>query len=159
MREKFEQIFNLFKHLKSMQTIVNEINTLDYYVYNFDEEKSIDLIDFCLTKFLKSMAYTMICYSNTFKNPNGDTIVEGRFEKNVDGNVETLTRVEFDVWMEDANGEHGNYIGKVIGVPLPDGSDMRYNFPDCTRRQANLIWDQIDEIEQHYFVAPSSSSN
>lgn len=101
----------------------------------------------------------MIGYSNIFKNPNGDTIIEGRFEKDVDGSVETLTRVEFDVWMEEANGEHGNYIGKVVGVPLPDGSDMRYNFPDCTRRQANLIWDQIDEIEPQYFVAPSSSSS
>ena len=85
------------------------------------------------------MAYTMIGYSNIFKNPNGDTIVEGRFEKDVDGVVETLTRVEFDVWMEDSNGEHGNYIGKVVGVHL----GFQHLKPDLT------IEDGFQSLDDH----------
>ena len=51
MNENLEQIYSIFKHLRTMQEIVGEINTLEYYVYNYDEEKSIYLIDFCLTKY------------------------------------------------------------------------------------------------------------
>lgn len=51
MNEKLLNLFNLYKNLRVMQEIVGEISTLDYYVYNYDEDQAISLIDFCLTKY------------------------------------------------------------------------------------------------------------
>ena len=34
-----------------MQTIVGEILTLDYYVYNYNEDEVIRAIDYCVTKY------------------------------------------------------------------------------------------------------------
>ena len=36
MNPKLIELFDLFKNLRNMQVIVEEILTLDYYVYNFD---------------------------------------------------------------------------------------------------------------------------
>ena len=41
MNEKLLEFFNAFKHLRSMQTIVEEILMLDYYVDNFDGSLNI----------------------------------------------------------------------------------------------------------------------
>lgn len=51
MNEKLLEIFDRFKHFRIMQTIVQEIVALDYYVYNYVEEEAIKLIDFCITKY------------------------------------------------------------------------------------------------------------
>ena len=51
MNSKLEKLFNLYRNLRSVQEIVQEILTLDYYVYKIDLDKSIKLIDFCLTKY------------------------------------------------------------------------------------------------------------
>lgn len=51
MNDKLEEIYYMFRRLRSMQEIVNEIDTLEYYVYNFDEGESIKMIDFCITKY------------------------------------------------------------------------------------------------------------
>ena len=56
MNNKLENLFNLFKNLRVVQEIVEEILTLDYYVYNFDEEESIRLIDYCLTKYNREIS-------------------------------------------------------------------------------------------------------
>ena len=51
MNSKLEQLFNLYKNLRVVQEIVEEILILDYYVYNFEEQEAISLIDYCLTKY------------------------------------------------------------------------------------------------------------
>jgi hypothetical protein len=51
MNEKLLEFFNAFKHLRSMQTIVEEILMLDYYVDNFDEAEAIVYLDFCIDKY------------------------------------------------------------------------------------------------------------
>lgn len=51
MNEKLANIFNLYRNLRSVQEIVQEILTLDHYVYNIDIDESIHLIDYCLTKY------------------------------------------------------------------------------------------------------------
>lgn len=51
MNEILEDIYSRYRHLRSMQTIVKEIDTLEYYVYNFAEAESIKLIDFCVKKY------------------------------------------------------------------------------------------------------------
>ena len=51
INERLLEIYKRFKHLRTMQEIVEEIETLDYLVYNYDEEQAIALIDFCITKY------------------------------------------------------------------------------------------------------------
>jgi hypothetical protein len=51
MNETLVELFNLFKHLRVMQEIVEEILTLDHYVYHYDEMRAIALLDFCINKY------------------------------------------------------------------------------------------------------------
>ena len=51
INERLLEIYNRFRHLRTMQTIVQEIEALDYYVYNYEESSAIKLIDFCITKY------------------------------------------------------------------------------------------------------------
>lgn len=90
MREKFEELFNLFKHLRTMQTIVNEITTLDYYVYNFDEEKSIDLIDFCLTKYGEQIKRIGALYQNKVVIENNPHIYEEKDSVEINEDIEYI---------------------------------------------------------------------
>jgi hypothetical protein len=51
MNEVLAELFDLYKHLRVMQEIVEEILTLDHYVYHYDESNAISLIDYCITKY------------------------------------------------------------------------------------------------------------
>ena len=45
MNEVLEELFNRFRHLRTMQEIVREIEIMDYYVYNYVEKEAISCID------------------------------------------------------------------------------------------------------------------
>lgn len=64
MNEKLLELFTYFKNLKCVQTIVEEILTLDHYVYNFEEEMAIDLIDYCIEKYKKEIITIGSLYKN-----------------------------------------------------------------------------------------------
>lgn len=51
MNNSLISIFNLYKNLRSVQEIVGEILTMDYYVYNNDYEQSVLLIDQFVKKY------------------------------------------------------------------------------------------------------------
>ena len=53
MNPRLYEIFCLYRHLRIMKTIVDEIETLDHYVEYYEEDTAIGLIDFCLTKYTK----------------------------------------------------------------------------------------------------------
>ena len=55
MNPKLLELFNRFKNLRTMQVIVEEILTLDYYVYNFDKDAAAKCIDFCVDKYEKEI--------------------------------------------------------------------------------------------------------
>lgn len=55
MNKKLYEMFCLYRHLRIVQTLVEEIETLDYYAENYDEKLAISLIDFCLTKYNREM--------------------------------------------------------------------------------------------------------
>lgn len=59
MNEKLVELFDLYKNLRSMQKIVNEILTLDYYVYHYDEDASIHLIDSAIKSYNREIK--LIC--------------------------------------------------------------------------------------------------
>ena len=54
MNNTIEELFDLYKNLRSVQNIVNEILTMDYYVYNFDHDETVGLIDHFVKKKLNS---------------------------------------------------------------------------------------------------------
>ena len=55
MNNTIEELFYLYKNLRSVQNIVNEILTMDYYVYNFDHDETVGLIDHFVKKYNKEI--------------------------------------------------------------------------------------------------------
>ena len=47
----------------------------------------------------------------------------------------------------DNNGEQGDYIGNFNGY-MRDG-EVKYSISEMSRKDANKVWDAIDEIEQN----------
>lgn len=90
MNEKLLQLFNYYKNLRSMQTIVEEIVTLDYYVYHFDHEKSIDLIDYCITKYDYEIRRIGSLYKNKVVVENDPQIYERKDEEEINTDVEYI---------------------------------------------------------------------
>ena len=90
MRDNFLKIFNLYKHLRTMQTIVEEINTLDYFVYNFDEENAINLIDFCITKYGDYIKRIGSLYQNKVVIEDNPHIYEEKDEIEINEDVEYI---------------------------------------------------------------------
>ncbi len=64
MNSKLIELFDLYKNLRSVQTIVQEIYTADYYVYNYSEDIVIDLIDHYVTKYNKEIKQIGKLYKN-----------------------------------------------------------------------------------------------
>lgn len=88
MNEKLVELFNGFKHFRFMQEIVNEILTLDYYVDNYDEEKVIELIDFCLTKYNKEIKQIGGVYKDTIVVEDDPDFYEEKDEEEIDSDCE-----------------------------------------------------------------------
>ena len=76
MNEKLLELFNYFKNLKCVQTIVEEILTLDHYVYNFEEETAIDLIDYCIDKYKREIMTIGSLYKNKVVIDNDPHVYE-----------------------------------------------------------------------------------
>ena len=59
MNEVLFELYERFKHLRTMQEIVEEIEIMDYYVYNYNETEAIRCIDFCVGKYGDYINYIM----------------------------------------------------------------------------------------------------
>ena len=90
MNNKLENLFNLFKNLRVVQEIVEEILTLDYYVYNFDEEESIRLIDYCLTKYNREIKLISGVKRDKVVVENDYHLYESKDEEEVNSDVEYI---------------------------------------------------------------------
>ena len=88
MNEKLMEIFNYFRYLRSMQEIVNEILTLDHYVYNFHEETAIDLIDFCIKKYNSEMKLIASLHKDKVIIEDDPHIYETKTEQEVNSDAE-----------------------------------------------------------------------
>ena len=64
MNPRLYELFCLYRHLRIMKTIVDEIETLDHYVEYYEEDVAIGLIDFCLTKYNKEMKKIAAIYQS-----------------------------------------------------------------------------------------------
>lgn len=90
MNDRLEEIFNRFKKLRSMQTIVEEINTLEYYVYNFNEEESIKAIDFCVTKYGEYIKRIGSLYQDKVVVENDPKLYESKDDVEINSDVDFI---------------------------------------------------------------------
>lgn len=90
MNEKLVEIFNRFKHLRSMQTIVNEILALDHYVYNYVEGEAIRLIDFCITKYGEYIKRIGSLYQNRVVVEDDPHLYERKDEETINSDVQFI---------------------------------------------------------------------
>lgn len=77
---------------------------------------------------------------------NDNLIVYGKFVKNsIDGGNEELQRIDGACYYNE-DGNPGALIGSFVGTPLPNG-EIGYELSRMSRREKDLVWDAIDEIE------------
>ena len=91
MNEKIVELFNLYKNLRSMQKIVNEILALDYYVYNYDESSAITLIDHAIKSY--NTEIKLICSlrkEGQVVVENDDTLYETKTNEEINSDVEYI---------------------------------------------------------------------
>ena len=88
--EKLENLFNIYKNLRMMQGIVEEILTLDYYVYSDDYEDAKSAIDYCIKKYNRDIK--LIC---SLKNDekmvvveNDETLYEEKTEEEINSDAQ-----------------------------------------------------------------------
>lgn len=90
MNEGLEYLFNIYKNLRSSQTIVNEIITLDYFVYNFDENEAISLIDYCVKKYNREIKLIASLKKDKVVVDNSPTLYEEKDEEEINSDVEYI---------------------------------------------------------------------
>lgn len=91
MNEKLVELFNLYRNLRSMQKLVNEILTIDYYVYNYDEEEVISLIDHAIKNYNREIK--LICSMREEGQvvvENDDTIYERKDSEEINSDAEYI---------------------------------------------------------------------
>lgn len=82
--------------------------------------------------------------NNQFEYANENVTVQGSYTK--DATTDTLQNVSGSVYKVPAQqGQQGEYMGNFNGY-MRDG-EVRYSISEMSRRNANMTWDAIDEIE------------
>ena len=81
--DKLEELFYTYKNLRSAQEIVNEILTLDYYVYNFEHDSAIDCIDFCIKKYNREIKLIASLNRDRVVVDNDNTLYEQKDDEEI----------------------------------------------------------------------------
>ena len=87
MNPKLYELFCLYRYLRVMQPIVEEIETLDYYVKNYDEPLAIKLIDFCVTKYNNEIKLIGSLYQNKVVVEDDPELYEKKDSEEINGDV------------------------------------------------------------------------
>ena len=87
MNERLIEMFERFRYLRTMQEIVNEILTLDFYVYNYVEDEAIRAIDFCVNKYGKYISRIGSLYQDKFVIENDPQLYEKKDSEDINGDV------------------------------------------------------------------------
>lgn len=90
MNEKLENLFNLYRNLRACQEIVQEILTLDYYVYHIDTDESIRLIDFCITKYNREIKLISGMRRDKVVVENDHHLYDDKDEEEINSDVEYI---------------------------------------------------------------------
>lgn len=80
--------------------------------------------------------------NNSFSYEDTNVTVQGSYT--LDATTNTLQNVSGSAYKAQ-DGAQGDYIGNFNGY-MRDG-EIRYSISEMSRRNANLVWDAIDEIE------------
>lgn len=90
MNEKLMEIFNRFRYLRSMQVIVDEIITLDHYVYNYVEDEAIRLIDYCVNKYGKQISRIGSLYQDKVVIEDDPQLYEKKDSEEINSDVQFI---------------------------------------------------------------------
>ena len=84
--------------------------------------------------------------NNSYTYEDEYVTVQGNYTK--DATNDTLQSVSGSVYNVPAQqGQQGEYIGNFNGY-MRDG-EVKYSISEMSRKDANKVWDAIDEIEQN----------
>jgi hypothetical protein len=90
VNEVLEELFNRFRHLRTMQEIVREIEIMDYYVYNYVEKEAIRCIDFCVNKYGEYIKRIGSLYQDKVVVENDPELYDRKDEEEINGDVEFI---------------------------------------------------------------------
>ena len=90
MNEVLLELFNTFRHLRTMQEIVKEIEIMDYYTYNYVEDEAIKCIDFCVGKYGEYIKRIGSLYRDKVVVENDPELYERKDEEEINGDVEFI---------------------------------------------------------------------
>lgn len=83
--------------------------------------------------------------NKTFELSNENIHVNGSYVCNEQ--TGEMQSVQGNCYRNDADGGNGDYIGNFSGAVR--NGDIRYSLSEMNRRDSLMVWDAIDEIEQH----------
>lgn len=93
---------------------------------------------------MRTFNVTSSSLNNQYEYADTNVTVNGNYVK--DATTDTLQSVSGSVYNLPAQqGQQGEYIGNFNGY-MRDG-EVKYSISEMSRRNANKVWDAIDEIE------------
>ncbi len=90
MNPKLLEIFNLYKNLRCVAKLVEEIIAADYYVYHYSEKEVIDLIDYFVTKYNKEIKQIGSLYQNKVVVENDPEIYDRKESEEINSDMEFI---------------------------------------------------------------------
>lgn len=91
--------------------------------------------------------------NNQYTFDNDSVIVQGNY--NLDAANNELKNVSGTAYRKNEQDQQGEYIGNFNGY-MREGV-VKYSISEMSRRDANLVWDAIDEIEANIMGENSNS--
>lgn len=83
--------------------------------------------------------------NNQYTFDNDSVIVQGNY--NLDAANNELKNVSGTAYRKNEQDQQGEYIGNFNGY-MRDGV-VKYSISEMSRRDINIVWDAIDEIETY----------
>lgn len=90
MNPKLIELFNLYKNLRAVQEIVEEIRVTDYYVYNYSDQEAINLIDYFVTKYNKEIKKIGYLYQDKVVIEDDPEIYEKKDSEEINSDIEYI---------------------------------------------------------------------
>lgn len=83
--------------------------------------------------------------NNSYEYKDENIIVNGNYTKNAQ--TGSLQSINGSCYRINSEGEQGDFVGSFNGNVR--NGEIYYSLSEMSRRDSNLVWDAIDEIEQY----------
>ena len=83
--------------------------------------------------------------NTTYEYSDASIIVTGNYVK--DANTGALQAYNGQCYRKNAQGQMGEYFGNFNGFLREGEQEVKYSMSEMSRRDSNLVWNAIDEIE------------